>query len=249
MVAKVADFGLARIITKSMRGTLNSWQWLAPEVITYNELDTCEYGLESDVYSFAMILWELLTFQIPFEEYLDDPKYSKSWRDGVGREVKLLNPLAVKPAIINNNLRPTLSNNNFDCSPELKSLIEQCWNADPRKRPNFHDIVFILSMELNIEMAPRIPSNNNNNNNNISQIENSSSNKIYGRIRSPTVVKRMNQPEDPTNLFEFVETLQHIQSIPTPKKFATCMLYTYNSAIWVGFSDGSLSIFHSKVIF
>ncbi|XP_020866544.1 serine/threonine-protein kinase pakF isoform X3 [Arabidopsis lyrata subsp. lyrata] len=62
---KVADFGLSRIkhetylTTKTGRGTP---QWMAPEVLRNEAADE-----KSDIYSFGVILWELVTEKIPWE--------------------------------------------------------------------------------------------------------------------------------------------------------------------------------------
>ena len=79
MCAKVADFGLSRCITSGIAGSLATWQWLAPEVILE---DGAEYGLASDVYSFGMVLWEILTCEVPFEEFDKNPRYTRTFVDG-----------------------------------------------------------------------------------------------------------------------------------------------------------------------
>ncbi|KAG2279891.1 hypothetical protein Bca52824_051111 [Brassica carinata] len=62
---KVADFGLSRIkhetylTTKSGKGTP---QWMAPEVLRNESADE-----KSDIYSFGVVLWELATEKIPWE--------------------------------------------------------------------------------------------------------------------------------------------------------------------------------------
>ena len=221
-----------------MKGALNSWQWLAPEVISTLDVerDRIEYGLASDVYSFGIILWELLTFQIPFEEYLGDPKYTKSFKDGTGREVQMLNPNIVKNAIIKENLRPTLPDN-LNCSHDVRSMIEQAWNSDPKRRPNFHDIVFILSLELNIDSQPKRA---------IISSRNVLQHSVRSIFYSPLNLQQRME-EDPSKVFDFVSTLEPLENVQTPDRFATAFVYTFNSALWVGFSDGSITIFHSKV--
>ena len=39
------------------------YRWLAPEVVTHQQ-----YSKASDVYSFGVILWELLTWKLPWED-------------------------------------------------------------------------------------------------------------------------------------------------------------------------------------
>ena len=60
---KVSDFGLAR--TKSADGArtlVGTYAWMAPEV-----LEQKPYDERADVYSYAIVLWELLTLQEPFK--------------------------------------------------------------------------------------------------------------------------------------------------------------------------------------
>jgi len=54
---KIGDFGLSRLLAPDSSGALATWQWLAPEVLGAMVGDG--YGLESDVYSFAICCWEI----------------------------------------------------------------------------------------------------------------------------------------------------------------------------------------------
>ena len=186
VVAKVADFGLSRTISSNVAGTLNSWQWLAPEVINNSDDQSSEYGLKSDVYSFGIILWELITFQHPFDEFIGHPKYTRTLKDGTGNEFKMLNPNEVKHSIIFDHLRPTIPL--IGCSNDVMTIIDRCWSFDPDKRPSFDEIVFILSTELGIK-----PFGNRN------------SNPLFGssmfkrRIRSPIAIPPPPSPSSPSS--------------------------------------------------
>ena len=144
IIAKVADFGLSRTLSSNVAGSLSSWQWLAPEVIRE---DSSEYGLKSDVYSFGTVLWELITFLHPFDEFIGVNKFTRILNDGTGAVFKVLNPTEVKHAIIFENLRPTIP----PSTPEtIQAIVKQCWLSDPDRRPSFDEIVFILSSELGL---------------------------------------------------------------------------------------------------
>jgi serine/threonine protein kinase len=141
VVAKVADFGLSRTITSGIAGSLVTW--LAPEVVIEGGN---EYGLPSDVYSFGIVMWELLTFQLPYdEELLVHPRYSRQITDGNGDAIRLLNPPAIRQAIIHDRLRPTLPK---DCPEQIASFITRCWHPNPLKRPTFNDAVYVISLVL-----------------------------------------------------------------------------------------------------
>ncbi|RDX70224.1 Serine/threonine-protein kinase STY46, partial [Mucuna pruriens] len=57
-VVKVADFGVARVHIQSgiMTAETGTYRWMAPEVIEHKP-----YDHKADVFSFAIVLWELLT--------------------------------------------------------------------------------------------------------------------------------------------------------------------------------------------
>ncbi|XP_031737888.1 serine/threonine-protein kinase STY8-like isoform X2 [Cucumis sativus] len=57
-VIKVADFGVARVLAQSgvMTAETGTYRWMAPEVIEHKP-----YDHKADVYSFGIVLWELLT--------------------------------------------------------------------------------------------------------------------------------------------------------------------------------------------
>lgn len=109
---KVADFGLAtvksRTFAKTMCGTTG---WVAPEVLAEEG-----YTEKADVYSFAIILWEMLTRQIP---------YAGKNTMQVVRSVDRGERLAI-PAC---------------CPPDYAQLINDCWNTDPVKRLSFVEVL------------------------------------------------------------------------------------------------------------
>ncbi|XP_040998672.1 serine/threonine-protein kinase STY8-like isoform X2 [Juglans microcarpa x Juglans regia] len=57
-VVKVADFGVARFQTQggTMTAETGTYRWMAPEVINHQP-----YNQKADVFSFAIVLWELVT--------------------------------------------------------------------------------------------------------------------------------------------------------------------------------------------
>ncbi len=59
--AQIADFGVARIIetTGHMTAETGTYRWMAPEVIEHKPYDE-----KADVFSFAVVLWELLTCKV-----------------------------------------------------------------------------------------------------------------------------------------------------------------------------------------
>ncbi|TYH81285.1 hypothetical protein ES332_D03G189100v1 [Gossypium tomentosum] len=112
---KVGDFGLSRwkngtfLTTKSGRGTP---QWMAPEVLRNEPSNE-----KSDVFSFGVILWELMTVSIP-------------WNN--------LNSLQVVGVVGFMDRRLELPEG---LDPQIESIIRDCWQSNPENRPSFEDII------------------------------------------------------------------------------------------------------------
>ncbi|XP_009334459.2 LOW QUALITY PROTEIN: serine/threonine-protein kinase STY46 [Pyrus x bretschneideri] len=114
---KVADFGIARVQAQSggMTAETGTYRWMAPEVIEHRP-----YNHTADVFSFGVVLWELLTGKLPYEN---------------------LTPLQAAVGVVQKGLRPTIPRHT---NPVLMELMERCWQQDPSLRPEFSEIVNML---------------------------------------------------------------------------------------------------------
>ncbi|KAH9602519.1 hypothetical protein KSS87_004411 [Heliosperma pusillum] len=126
---KVADFGLSKLLkfSKTVRedkpalSQETSWRYVAPEVYKNEEYDT-----KVDVFSFALILQEMIEGCPPF--------VSKPEKDVA--------------KVYCSNVRPPFKAPAKHYAHGLKELIEQCWNQKPYERPTFKEILNTLG-EIN----------------------------------------------------------------------------------------------------
>lgn len=129
--AKITGFGVTSIkssIYRTKSGNQNGGEpviWYAPEVLAEQEQpgnkSSSKYTDKADIYSFAMLCFELLTGKVPFEDdYLQGDKMVRNIRLGI-------RPLFPHP------------------SPKyLVNLLRKCWQANPSNRPSFSSICRIL---------------------------------------------------------------------------------------------------------
>ena len=115
LLPKLCDFGVARfyngVSDEPMTQSAGTPNWMAPEM-----QKNAAYGPEVDVYSYAMLMYELVTDDIP-------------WRD--------VSPLNVMRIVVVQRMRPKLPPN---LDPSLKELIKMCWADNPQERPTFREI-------------------------------------------------------------------------------------------------------------
>lgn len=101
-------------------GVVGTGYWRAPEIlqgVQNRDIKPHLFTKKSDVYSFAMTCYEVITGLIPFED-LDN-----SYNDVI------------------EGLRPKLPDSIDPC---WKTLLSRCWHADPSKRPSFEEILRCL---------------------------------------------------------------------------------------------------------
>ncbi|XP_065216499.1 fibroblast growth factor receptor homolog 1-like [Planococcus citri] len=124
-VLKIADFGLAKDIRNAdyykqkTKGRLPV-KWMAPETLTHRRHST-----QSDVWSYGILLWEIVTFgAVPYATYDDAEKLLQDIDSGYRMK---------KPK---------------DCSMDTYCLMVKCWNHLPENRPDFTRIIHGLEAIL-----------------------------------------------------------------------------------------------------
>lgn len=112
-VTKVADFGLSQLKDdiQFAGGTLH---YMAPEVLLGEDFDE-----KADVYSFGLVLWEFMSETVP-------------WNNVLVKFEDFKEHVAIRQE------RPKMPPN---VPHRLVSLIESCWNQNPKVRPTIKQIV------------------------------------------------------------------------------------------------------------
>jgi serine/threonine-protein kinase TNNI3K len=122
--AKLADFGLSKDVNGQasvMTKGVGTARWMAPEAMGTT------YGRSADVYSFSILLWELLSRKVPY---------------GETRSLQ-----ALTMAVFFEGVRPDVE----ACrgvSPEILELMPQCWSKHADSRPCMTEVHAILHTNL-----------------------------------------------------------------------------------------------------
>ncbi|CAG9326369.1 unnamed protein product [Blepharisma stoltei] len=120
---KISDLGLEKI--KKYAGVVISYQnknaWSSPELLREASRTCVRAKPTDDIYSFGVIVWEIITEEIPYEGL----NYSKM-QQSVGHE-------GATPII------------GSSFPSDLSKLVKSCWSVETEKRPNFKTICSTLS--------------------------------------------------------------------------------------------------------
>jgi serine/threonine protein kinase len=134
---KLFDFGLAKELDPmqksesglyKMSGGTGSRRFMAPEVALSEP-----YNLSADMYSFGILLWELLTLDKAFARMPVDEHRER---------------------VVKNNERPEIDPG---WSEQLQEMLEGCWNPSPFARPSAKDVYKALWQEVQNKVAEDFP--------------------------------------------------------------------------------------------
>ncbi|KAH9101813.1 hypothetical protein AeMF1_021518 [Aphanomyces euteiches] len=116
---KISDFGLSCVLEAGNAADLTAetgtYRWMAPEVIGHEP-----YSGKADVYSYGVILWELIAKDQPF---------------------KGMTPIQAAFAVARQHLRPAFPEHTPEC---LRTFVNLCWAQKPHDRPTFAVVLDML---------------------------------------------------------------------------------------------------------
>ncbi|KAL0117825.1 hypothetical protein PUN28_008902 [Cardiocondyla obscurior] len=114
---KICDFGTACDLNTYMTNNKGSAAWMAPEVF-----EGSRYTEKCDVFSWGIILWEVLTRKKPFDD-IGASAYRIMWAVHVGQ----------RPPLIEG------------CPKPIEDLMTKCWQKAPEERPSMDEVVRIMT--------------------------------------------------------------------------------------------------------
>eukprot|EP01119_Soliformovum_irregulare_P024513 TRINITY_DN8798_c0_g1_i2.p1 TRINITY_DN8798_c0_g1~~TRINITY_DN8798_c0_g1_i2.p1 ORF type:complete len:452 (+),score=140.11 TRINITY_DN8798_c0_g1_i2:359-1714(+) len=117
---KITDFGNAKLSRREMTQNVGTPAWIAPEVFTLTE-----YTEKADIYSFGIILWEMLTGQSPFKD---------------------ITSFAIPEAVIAGR-RPEIPAK-FQVEEDYIKLMKECWEGQASQRLSIHQVEIALTKIL-----------------------------------------------------------------------------------------------------
>ncbi|XP_059310174.1 serine/threonine-protein kinase STY13-like [Lycium ferocissimum] len=124
---KIIDFGISRVEAScpiDMTAQTGTVGYMAPEVLA-----GLPYDHKCDIYSFGICLWEIYCCSIAYPSQIS---------------------LSQTSPTIYKSLRPEIPNS---CPSTLANIMKQCWNANPKKRPEMQEAVLMLEAIDSSEVA------------------------------------------------------------------------------------------------
>jgi serine/threonine protein kinase len=130
--AKLADFGLSKVRVESSRSqayaqssnkSVGTIPWMAPECFGIRP----KYSEKSDMYAYGMVLWELISRKMPYEDVTDANEIREAVKTGEREEIpeQTTNPREEVPV-------------------SFKKVIRFCWFQEVDKRPAAKDAIEAL---------------------------------------------------------------------------------------------------------
>lgn len=124
----ITDFGASRFYSSGQSNnhtqSVGTSIYMAPEVIEGNK-----YNGKADVYSFGILMYEVVTDSIPYEDF----------------QKGKISLFQFNMKVVSEDYRPQFKE---PIKESIRSLIEQCWSKNPNNRPTFEEIFNRLAFNI-----------------------------------------------------------------------------------------------------
>ena len=128
--AKLGDFGFSYIMSKEAKSAVGgTYRWMAPEILINNE----KYEKTADIFSYGLILWEILTGKAPYYNLVIDKKHPDSKQPYVNYiKQRVQNHQSIMPIPKKGNI-------------VLRYITSKCLEYKPEDRISMDDILTYLT--------------------------------------------------------------------------------------------------------
>lgn len=124
----VTDFGTSKFYSSGQSNNqtqnVGTAIYMAPEII-----EGVKYNGKADVYSFAILMYEVVTDLVPYEDF----------------QKGNITLFQFNMKVLSENYRPEFK---VPIKKSIKELIEKCWSSDPNERPTFDEIFNRLAFNI-----------------------------------------------------------------------------------------------------
>ncbi|KAG2388069.1 hypothetical protein C9374_000919 [Naegleria lovaniensis] len=180
--SKVCDFGTSKLISNTDRSTMTysigTLFYSSPESFSQGEhqqhaineysfeddsISSSDLAKRTDVYSYAIMMWELFFEESPYAKYTGDKMNmfdSVPFKSSHDTQNQLINPFSICLLVVSKGLRPKipfhnkqqmlewcniyLPNVDVEIVEQYFELMKRSWSGDPRDRPNFDYIYGVI---------------------------------------------------------------------------------------------------------
>lgn len=211
---KLSDYGISKFNTSGGTvGLVGTPGYQAPEI-----MEGLAYDEKVDIFSFSMVLYEILSGERPYCEYKNMAQISRAMK----MEAK----------------RPNLQDFNIDPRfPMLERLMELCWNQDATQRPSAKDILttsHMMSADF-LAQHKHFPRE-------LEEVDFVTSVTEYGGVKRQVWVWEGNGDDRCYHILDATMCTYQAFRKPLPGATVTCM-DKIGKQIWIGTEDEQIEVF------